>query len=118
MLTSTVMFDGYSIPPHVMSDTLDGETIVINALTGSYYTFDEMTGSVWSGISTPTIVSPSVDEHDVLAALVVEGLAVGPDSLSRLSDREVFVKYTDMEELLLADPIHEVDDRGWPLLRQ
>ncbi len=23
-------------------------------------------------------------------------------------------KYTDMEELLLIDPIHEVDDMGWP----
>jgi len=26
-------------------------------------------------------------------------------------------KYTDMEALLLADPIHEVDDAGWPNLR-
>ena len=23
-------------------------------------------------------------------------------------------KYTDMEDLLLLDPIHEVDDTGWP----
>lgn len=23
-------------------------------------------------------------------------------------------KYTDMEELLMIDPIHEVDERGWP----
>jgi Coenzyme PQQ synthesis protein D (PqqD) len=23
-------------------------------------------------------------------------------------------KYTDMQELLLVDPIHEVDDAGWP----
>lgn len=26
-------------------------------------------------------------------------------------------KYTDMEALLLADPIHEVDDTGWPNLK-
>ncbi len=25
-------------------------------------------------------------------------------------------KYTDMEDLLLLDPIHEVDDTGWPAL--
>ena len=25
-------------------------------------------------------------------------------------------KYEDMEELLLLDPIHEVDEAGWPLL--
>jgi hypothetical protein len=26
----------------------------------------------------------------------------------------VLEKYTDMQELLLLDPIHEVDDMGWP----
>jgi len=26
----------------------------------------------------------------------------------------VLHKYTDMEDLLLLDPIHEVDDAGWP----
>ncbi len=26
-------------------------------------------------------------------------------------------KYTDMEELLLLDPIHEVDAQGWPIAR-
>lgn len=26
-------------------------------------------------------------------------------------------KYTDMEELLLVDPIHEVEDSGWPKAR-
>jgi len=27
-------------------------------------------------------------------------------------------KYTDMSELLLLDPIHEVDDAGWPFMRE
>ena len=27
-------------------------------------------------------------------------------------------KYTDMQELLLLDPIHEVDDSGWPAKKQ
>jgi len=25
-------------------------------------------------------------------------------------------KYTDMQELLMIDPVHDVDDRGWPNL--
>jgi hypothetical protein len=29
----------------------------------------------------------------------------------------LFEKYTDMESLLLADPIHEVDEQGWPKLK-
>jgi hypothetical protein len=27
----------------------------------------------------------------------------------------VLNKYTDMQDLLLLDPIHEVDERGWPV---
>jgi hypothetical protein len=27
-------------------------------------------------------------------------------------------KYTDMQELLLLDPIHEVDEEGWPFTQQ
>jgi len=27
-------------------------------------------------------------------------------------------KYTDMEELLLLDPVHEVDEMGWPRKRE
>jgi hypothetical protein len=28
--------------------------------------------------------------------------------------RPILTKYTDMKELLLLDPIHEVDETGWP----
>lgn len=28
--------------------------------------------------------------------------------------RLALTKYTDMQELLLLDPVHEVDDEGWP----
>jgi hypothetical protein len=29
-------------------------------------------------------------------------------------EKPVLHKYTDMEDLLLLDPIHDVDDMGWP----
>lgn len=29
-------------------------------------------------------------------------------------ERPVFEKFTDMRELLLLDPIHELDEMGWP----
>ena|SRR6476660_8869681 len=48
--------------------------------------------------------------------------ATGPKSSSRPDDlgtAAAFVtpelhKYTDMQELLLVDPIHEVAEEGWP----
>ena len=37
-------------------------------------------------------------------------------SVERLSyTSPSFQKYTDMQDLLLLDPIHEVDDEGWPV---
>lgn len=43
----------------------------------------------------------------------------GPAPLSGEGARSIFSpptleKFTDMREFLLVDPIHEVDDRGWP----
>lgn len=29
----------------------------------------------------------------------------------------VLNKYTDMHELLLVDPVHDVDEQGWPILK-
>jgi hypothetical protein len=30
----------------------------------------------------------------------------------------LLVKYTDMEMMLLLDPVHEVDQEGWPTVRK
>jgi hypothetical protein len=27
------------------------------------------------------------------------------------------LKYTDMQSLLLLDPVHDVDSQGWPILK-
>jgi hypothetical protein len=26
--------------------------------------------------------------------------------------------YSDMQEMLLSDPVHDVDQRGWPILKE
>ena len=31
--------------------------------------------------------------------------------------KPTLAKYTDMQELLLLDPIHEVDEEGWPNIK-
>jgi hypothetical protein len=36
------------------------------------------------------------------------GIGKSPFEMPKLS------KYTDMEDLLALDPIHEVDEMGWP----
>lgn len=42
------------------------------------------------------------------------GEASSPDSLAPFEPPSL-QKYSDMQELLLVDPIHEVDSAGWPV---
>jgi hypothetical protein len=44
-----------------------------------------------------------------------EGMAEGVPSPAFLPPR--LRKYTDMQDLLLLDPIHEVDNQGWPIAK-
>ena len=57
-------------------------------------------------------------EGDAPGAMPDDVAAVGENS-SHVAELPVFrkpeiSKFTDMEELLLLDPIHEVDEAGWP----
>jgi hypothetical protein len=36
------------------------------------------------------------------------------DSNGQVFSAPVVEKYTDMQDLVLLDPVHEVDERGWP----
>ena len=106
---------------HVVSDTLESDTIVIDIRSGAYYTLTPETSPLWMAIQSDLFYEfGQVPESDALvSALLAEGLLT-TDATVDYSDiagsTEAFVKYTDMEELLLADPIHEVDESGWPVV--
>ena len=42
----------------------------------------------------------------------------GAPNKSKAFSLPLLQKYTDMEEMLLLDPIHEVDEHGWPSARR
>lgn len=128
---------------NVVQDTIDGEVLAIRSDTGAYYSMSGPAASAWLGlISGHSIddlaaaiaahhgiddraIGDDLDRFAVLLAqetLLVESHG-GPASgeLSLPSDTRgtpwtepVFEKYTDMEDLLLFDPIHEVQPAGWP----
>jgi Coenzyme PQQ synthesis protein D (PqqD) len=130
--------------PHVIHESIDGEVVVINLETGNYYSMRGSGAGIWELLqSRPAIArSEFVDgiaesyggAHDEVAAaigelldeLVSEGLLVGADSspddvvplesqaLGVPFERPVLEKYTDMQDLVLLDPVHEVDQQGWP----
>jgi coenzyme PQQ synthesis protein D (PqqD) len=127
----------------VISEVIDGEAVIINLTTGNYYSLNESGAAVWSSLersatvdeiatrlasrydASPADVRSAVT--DLLAELEQEDLIVAADgtgaSISVLeepqSERLPFQpprleKHTDMQDLILLDPVHEVGDQGWP----
>jgi hypothetical protein len=56
----------------------------------------------------------AIDGADQGAEPSVEGRAVAADDQLPGLDPPRLEKYTDMQDYLLIDPIHEVEDPGWP----
>lgn len=130
--------------PRITHDTIEGETIILDFQSGAYFSTDKIGTDVWrllgQGASVDqiggtiqgrygaekTIIDEAVGAF--LAELAREGLIVpdsspAPDSPQpealRHEDPAAFVsptlrKYTDMQNLLLLDPVHEVGEGGWP----
>lgn len=64
-----------------------------------------------------------LQQESLIVPSTLDEFSIGPDSPLPASsegfdkvpfERPVLHKYTDMEDLLLLDPIHDVDETGWP----
>ena len=131
-------------PRRVVHETIDGETIIIQLETGTYYSLGGSAASIWElvakGLSTDEVVEQlerSYEESperlaeataDLVHELVQEKLVQEAEADAAPSDlpegngnggragfeQPTLQKYTDMQYFLLLDPIHEVEDAGWP----
>jgi len=128
--------EGFRIDrPHVIDEIFEGEVIVVNLNLGNYFSLQGTAAELWQRISAgeavPAILADWSARFDVaaesdveafLARLVEEQLlaeGAGPaegEGAFRAAAyaAPVLEKYTDMQELLLLDPIHDVDPMGWP----
>ena len=132
--------------PAVVDEMIDGEVVVIDLHTGSYFSLVESAAVIWASLAA----RPTHDEvaanlgrvYDAepeqcfaasgafLDALVAEGLVVQVDgeaapgptpdlpAASGPLPEPRFEKFDDMQQLILLDPVHEIDETvGWPRLR-
>jgi hypothetical protein len=129
--------------PPVVLETVDEETIIVNLESGCYYDLNHSGGRLLEALAAGSDaedaaaqvagaygVEPS-EVTGVATALVEQLVAEGiltsangngatsapasePTPASRPYEAPTLGKYTDMQELLLLDPIHEVDETGWP----
>jgi hypothetical protein len=128
----------------VVYETIDGETLLIHLMSGTYFSLRESGPEIWDLLvaegSAARAAAVLAGRHPTQAAAVaaaVAGLAdellahgllvpgsgaAGPEPVAGRPAEPgpafvapVLEYYTDMQYFLMVDPIHEVDDAaGWP----
>jgi hypothetical protein len=131
--------------PQVISETVGGETIIVNLASGHYFNLQGTAVEVWEAIlrgestagvvaglaaryaaadgeieeavdtlltelTVAELVTPEEDDGDAPVAA-----AAPPVGQERPAfERPGLTTFTDMQDIILLDPVHEVDARGWP----
>lgn len=129
--------------PRVVHETLNDETIVIDFETGAYYSLTGVAHWILFLLTQQQSVAAVVDQitawysgeqeeideavrqfigNLAAAAIIVEEPTPAPSSVAALplTQKTPFMpplleEYTDIQDLLLLDPIHEVGKQGWPM---
>jgi hypothetical protein len=130
--------------PTAVSEIIDGEAVIMNLESGHYFSARGLAGALWEGtiaggtageLATAVAATwpqPTVDsdvrtflaqllEHKLVvpANLTAADLGVLAPMLKALAVQRyqapVLDVFTDMEDLLLLDPIHDVGEAGWPM---
>ena len=130
--------------PDVVHETVDGEVVMVNLSNGSYYSMEGVGAEIWrmlvGGLPVSDIVTSICAAYEGDADVIQQSilqlvqnlgsehlLVPSPDGDEQQSpapppsengrvayQAPVLHKYTDMEELLLVDPIHDTAETGWP----
>ena len=125
----------------VVHETIEGEVIVIDLSSGSYFSLSGSAPDVWEllagGVTAAEAAAALEARYEadsetigtgveellgklVEARLVVEdangnGAPAPAAPAGRTAfEQPAFERYTDMQDYFLLDPIHEVSPEGWP----
>ena len=127
--------------PHVISEIIEGEVIILNLERGSYFSLNESGMVIWQairdGLGRDDMLRLLAQRYACDHATLEEDLAqllktleeeqlisndVRPPQPLEIDGEQpggIYLKprldkFTDLEDLLLLDPIHDVDQQGWP----
>lgn len=124
----------------VSAERIDGDVIAVNLVTGAYFSLSGSAADVWTAATSgaPSAVwlqaldtayaseisRSAIDE--MISSCLEHGLIESIDSdpavvlaLPADLDRSTWLTpvlevFTDLQDLILVDPIHDADDLGWP----
>ena len=120
--------------PDVLAEVFGDEAVVVQLRTGAYYAFDAAATVLWMQLWQGNTLAPPIDDDERLAMLAgflrylvqEELLQLASPVPELVSDDEEVLgfsgieKFTDMEDLLVLDPIHDIDldGSGWPTVAE
>jgi hypothetical protein len=130
--------------PRIALEQIEDETIVIDFDSGTYFSIGPIGSAIVrriaQGFTVEEVIHDGTQRYSGPAAEIEQGIRGFTLELERESilvdagetadspseptpvpppqrtafEPPVLNKYTDMKDLLLLDPIHEVDEQGWP----
>lgn len=125
--------------PDVVAEDFGGEMVVLNLANGKYFSLPGIAASLWRDLADGCPVATLVARAEAAGATVAEGVerlatTLVAEGLLRMRATPVTVSpgtsfdgitasptmesYDDMADLILADPVHDVEEAtGWPVKR-
>lgn len=120
--------------PDIIFEDFDGDLVVLNLKSGQYFGFNPAAAVVWEALMAgaapsalaeaspdPAAIAPFAQRLLDLELVVVADAApadLAPDAAERvaaLAEAPQVQVYDDLADLIVADPIHDVDqEAGWP----
>lgn len=145
-MSESLLPSTFRLAANVAHEQFEDEHIVVNLESGKYYALRAEGGDIWAlvmaGLDGDTIAAQIASAYsgpvaDIAASvssfldrLIEEALlvpvpgAAAASTAAALAPRHrafatpSFELHNDLQDLLLLDPIHEVDPAGWPVLRK
>lgn len=122
----------YRVPTGVTHELIEGEVVVVNLNSGRYFSLQGSAAGAWQALSSGACserVKAALNEtsqavyQNALALFekeeILQAQAGSDDSgveLLPVMDQEFkYEIFNDLEDMLLLDPVHEVDEKGWPV---
>jgi len=127
--------------PNVVGELFDGNWISVNLETGNYFNLDQSSYEVMrllcSGVEMSAIyevVTSQLSSNSIARfeeffyflksnEIIREGVSESVfekwegDLRSLDLENAKFQVYSDLQDILLLDPVHDVDEKGWPIVR-
>lgn len=129
--------------PNVVAENFGDEIVAVNLDTGVYYSMRGSAATIWKlladGHAVDRIAAALAAVHDDTATTIpgdvtaflatlaeaqlvvaTEAPLVAPALSLPASERRPYTPptidmHSDMQDILLLDPVHDVDEAGWPL---